>query len=126
MVFENRVRRRIFGPKREEVAGGWRRLHHQGFHNLYSSPNFIRVNKSSRMRWTGHVMRMGNVRNAYEVLVGKVEGKRSLGIPRSSSEDNVRKSFKKIGWEGVYLMRPSQDMDQWPALVNTVMNLRVP
>jgi hypothetical protein len=72
-VFENRVLRRIFGPKRDEVTGGWRKLHHEELNNLYSSPSIIRVMKSRRMRWAGHVARMGEKRTAYNVLMGKSE-----------------------------------------------------
>jgi hypothetical protein len=80
-LFENRVQRRIFGPKRDEVTGNWRKLHNEEFHNLYSSPNIIRMIKSRRMRWAGHVARMGETRKAYWTLVGKPEGKRPLGRP---------------------------------------------
>jgi hypothetical protein len=76
-VFENRTLRRIFGPKRDEVTGGWRKLHNEELHNLYSSPSIIRMLKSRRMRWAGHVARMGEKRNAYRKLVGKPEGKRN-------------------------------------------------
>jgi hypothetical protein len=75
-VFENRVLRRIFGSRRDEVTGDWRKLHNEELHNLYSSPNIITVIKSRRMRWAGHVARMGAKRNAYRILVGKPEGKR--------------------------------------------------
>jgi hypothetical protein len=81
-VFENRVLRRIFGPKRDEVMGDWRKLQNGRLHNLYSSPDIIRQIKSMRMRWAGHVARMGGARNLYRVLVGKPEGKRSLERPR--------------------------------------------
>jgi hypothetical protein len=74
-MFENRVLRRIFGPKRDEVTGDWRKLHNEELHNLYSSPNIIRVIKSRRMRWAEHVVRMGPKRNAYMILVGKPEGR---------------------------------------------------
>jgi hypothetical protein len=80
-VFENRVRRRIFGPKRDEVTG-WRKLHNEELHNSYSSPSIIRMMKSRRIKWAGHVARMGEKRNAYRILVGKLEGKRPLGRPR--------------------------------------------
>jgi hypothetical protein len=79
-VFENRVLR-IFGPKRDEETGDWRKLHNEELHNLYSSPSIIRVIKSRRMRWAGNVTRMGEKRNAYGILVGKPEGKRPLGRP---------------------------------------------
>jgi hypothetical protein len=81
-VFENRVLRRIFGPKRDDVTGEWRKLHNEELHNLYSSPDIIRQIKSRRMRWAGHVARMGEERKVYKVLVGKPEGKRPLGRPR--------------------------------------------
>jgi len=81
-VFENRVLRRIFGPKRNEVTGEWRKLHNEELNDLYCSPNIIRVIKLRRMRWTGHVARMVNRRSVYRVLVGKPEGKRPLGRPR--------------------------------------------
>jgi hypothetical protein len=81
-VFENRVLRRKFGPKRDEETGGWRKLHNEELHKLYSSPSIIRIIKSRRMRWTRHVARMGEKRNAYRILVGKPEGKRPLGRPR--------------------------------------------
>jgi hypothetical protein len=81
MVFENRVLRKIFGPKREE-DGSWRKLHNDELHSLYSSPNTVRVMKSRRMRWAGHVARMGEGRGVYKVLVGRPEGKRPLGRPR--------------------------------------------
>jgi hypothetical protein len=80
-VFENRVLRRICGPKRDEVIGGWRKLHNEELNNLYCSPSIIRIIKSRRMRWAGHVARMGEKRNAYRILVGKPEGKRPLGRP---------------------------------------------
>jgi hypothetical protein len=79
---ENRVLRRIFGPKGDEVTGGWRKLHNEELYNLYSSPTIIRTIKSRRMSWAGHVARMGEKRNEYWVLVGKPEGKRPLGRPR--------------------------------------------
>jgi hypothetical protein len=81
-VFENRVLRRIFGPKRKEVTGEWRRLHNEELNDLYSSPNIIRVIKSRKIRWTGHVAHMGERRGAYRILVGRPEGRRPLGRPR--------------------------------------------
>jgi hypothetical protein len=81
-VFENRVLRRIFGPKRDEVTGGWRKLHNEERHYLYFSPSIIRIIKSRRMRWAGHVARMGEKGNMYRLLVVKPEGKRPLGRPR--------------------------------------------
>jgi hypothetical protein len=81
-VFENRVLRRVFGPKRDEMTGEWRKLHNEGLNGLYSLPNIVRVVKSRRMRWVGHVARMGDERGVHRVLVGKAEGKRPLGRPR--------------------------------------------
>jgi hypothetical protein len=88
-VFENGVLRRIFGPKRDEVTGGWRKLHNEELHNSYSSPSIIRMIKSRRMRWSGHVAHTGENRNAYRILVGKPEGKRSLGRPKRRWEHNI-------------------------------------
>jgi hypothetical protein len=89
-VFENRVLRRIFGPKRDEVTGEWRKMHNEELHNLYSSPDITRQVKSRRMRWVGHVARMGEERKLYKVLVGKPEGKRPLERPRCRREDGIR------------------------------------
>jgi hypothetical protein len=80
-IFENKVLRTIFGPKRDGVTGGWRKLHNEELHNLYSSPRVIRIIKLRRMRWAGHVARMGDKGNAYKLLVGKPKGKRPLGRP---------------------------------------------
>jgi hypothetical protein len=107
-VFENRALRRIFGPKREEVVGGWRRLHSEELHNLYASPNIIRVIRLRRMRLEGQVERMGAVRNAYNILVGKPEGKRPLERPRLRWEDNLRTDLREIKWEGVDWMQLAQ------------------
>jgi hypothetical protein len=125
-VFENRVLRRIFGPKRDDVTGDWRKLHNEEIHNSYSSPNIIRMIKSRRMRWAGNVARMGETRNAYRILVGKPEGKRPLGRPRCRWVDNIKMDLEEIGWNGMDWIELAQDRDQWRALVNTVMNLRVP
>jgi len=89
-VFENRVMRRIFGPKRDEGTGEWRNLRNEELNDLYSSPNIVRVLKSRRMRWAGHVARMGERRGVYRVLVGKPEGKIPLGKPRRRWEDNIK------------------------------------
>jgi hypothetical protein len=95
-VFENSVLRKIFGPKREE-AGSWRKLHNDELYDLYSLPNIIRVIKSRRMRWAGHVARMGEGRGVYRVLVGKLEGKRPLGRPMRRLEDNIKMNLGEIG-----------------------------
>jgi hypothetical protein len=96
-VFENRVLRRIFGPRRDEVTGEWRRLHNEELIDLYSSPNIVRVIKSRRMRWAGHVARIGERRGAYRVLVGKPEGRRPLGRPRRRWEDNIKTDLREVG-----------------------------
>jgi hypothetical protein len=97
-VFENRVLRREFGPKSEEAAGGWRRQHNEKLCNLYASPNIIRVIESMRMRWTGLVARIGEMRNEYNILLGKPEGKKPLGRPRHRGKDNIKLDIRKIGW----------------------------
>jgi hypothetical protein len=104
----------------------WRKLHNEELHRLYSSPSIIRMIKSRRMRWSGHVARMGEKRNAYRILVGKPEGKRSLGRSRRRWVDNINMDLREIGWDGVDWIVLAQDRDQWRALVNTVMNTRVP
>jgi hypothetical protein len=96
-VFQNRVLGGIFGPKRDEVTGEWRKLHNEELHNLYSSPDIIKQVKSRRMRWAGHVARMGEERRVYKVLVGKPEGKRPLGRPRRRWEDGIRMDLREIG-----------------------------
>jgi hypothetical protein len=94
----NRVLRRIFGPKRDEVTGEWRKLHSGELRTLYSSPDIIRHIKSRRMRWAGHVARMGEGRNMYRVLVGKPEGKTPIGRPRRRWEDGIKMYLWEIGW----------------------------
>jgi hypothetical protein len=120
-VFENRVLKRIFGPKREE-DGSWRKLHNDELHSLYSSPNIVRVIKSRRMRWAGHV----EGRGVYRVLVWKPEGKRPLGRSRCIWEDNIKMDLMEISIDGANWIRLAQDRVLWRAFVNTVMNLRVP
>jgi hypothetical protein len=124
-VFENRVLRKIFGPKREE-DGLWRKLHNDELHSLYSSPNIVRMIKSRRTRWAGHVARMEEGRGVYRVLVGRPEGKRPLRRPRSRQEDNIKMDLREIGIDGANWIRLAQDRGRWRAFVNTVMNLRVP
>jgi hypothetical protein len=125
-VFENKVLRRIFGPKRDKVTGGWRKLNNEELHDLYSSPSIIRIINSMRMRWEWHVARMGEMRNVYRLLVGKPEGKRPLGRPRCRWVDNIKINLLEIGWGGVDWTGLAQDRDKWRALENAVMNLRVP
>jgi hypothetical protein len=97
-VFENRVLRKIFGPKRDEVTGEWRKLHNEELRDLYSSPSIIRIIKLRRMRWAGNVARMEEKRNACRLLVGKPEGKRPLGRPRCRWVDNIRMDLGEVGW----------------------------
>jgi hypothetical protein len=101
-------------------------LHNEELHNLYSSPSIIRMIKSRRMRWAGHVARMGEKRNAYRVLVGNPEGKRPLERPRRRWVDNIKMDLREIGWDDGDWIDLAQDRDQWRALMNAVMNLRVP
>jgi hypothetical protein len=124
-VFENRVLRRIFGPN-SEVDGSWRKLHNDELHSLCSSPNIVRVIKSRRIRWAGHVTRMGEGRVVYRVFVGKPEGKRPLGRPRRMWKDNIKLDLREIGIDGANWIRLAQDRVQWRAFVNTVINLQVP
>jgi hypothetical protein len=100
-VFENIVLRRIFGPRRDEVMGDWRKLQNEELHNLYSLPSIIRMIKSRRMRWAGDVARMGETRNVYRILVGKPEGKRPLGRSRRRWVDNIKIDLKEIGCDGM-------------------------
>jgi hypothetical protein len=124
-MFKNRALKRIFGPKRDEVTGEWIKLHNEELHILYSSPNIIRKIKSRRMRWAGHVARMGEERKVYRVLMGKPEGKRPLGRLRRRWKNGIRMDLREIGWGSVEWIQLARDMDRWRALVNTVMNLRV-
>jgi hypothetical protein len=124
-VSENRVLRRIFGTKRDEVTGEWRKLHNGELCNLYSSPDIIRQLKSRRMRWAGNVARIGEGRNLYRVLVGKYEGKMPLVRPRRRWEDRIKMDLRDIGWECVEWIHLAQDRDRWRALVNAVTKPRV-
>jgi hypothetical protein len=96
-VFENRVLKRIFGPKRDEVTREWRKLHNERLNGLYSSPNIIRVIKSRRMRWAGHIARMKERRVGYRVLVGKPEGKKPLRRPRRKWEVDIKMNLMEVG-----------------------------
>jgi hypothetical protein len=126
MVFENRVLRRIFGPKRDGVTGGWRKLHNEELHNLYSSQSIIRIIKSRRMIWVGHVVRMGAKRTVYRLLARKPEGKRPLGRPRRRWIDNIKMDLLVIGLGVVNWIGQAQDRYRWRDLANSVMNLRFP
>jgi hypothetical protein len=109
-----------------EEDRSWRKLYNDELHDLYSSPNIVRVIKSRRMRWAGHVARMVERRGAYRVLVGRPESKRPLGRPRCRWEDNIKMDLGETGIDGANWIRLAQDRVQWRAFENTVMNLRVP
>ena len=125
-MFENMVLRRILGPRRDEVTEEWRRLHNEELNDLYSSPNIVRVIKSRRMRWVGHVGRMGEDRGVYRVLVGKPEGRRPLGRPRLRWVDNIRMDLQEVGCGYMDWIGLAHDRGRWRTLVSAVMNLRVP
>ena len=113
-------------PQRDMVTGEWRKLHHEELNDLYCSPNIVRVIKSRTMRWAKHATRMGERRGVYRVLVGKPEGKKPLGRPRRRWEDNIKMDLQEVGCGGIDWIELFQVRDRWRALVNAVMNLRVP
>jgi hypothetical protein len=117
--------RRIFGSKREE-DGSWRKLHNDELHDLYSSPNIVRVVKLRRLRLAGYMARIGEGRGVYRVLIGNSEGKRLLGRPKCRWEDNIKLDLREIGIDGANWIRLAQDRVQWGAFVNIIINLRVP
>jgi cell division protein FtsL len=123
--FENRMLRRIFGPKRDEVTGEWRELHYEEFNDLYWSSNIVQMIKS-RTRLAEHVDSKGERRNLYRVLVRKPDGKRPLGRPRRKWEDNIKMDLHEVWCVGMDWIDLAQDRDSWRALVNEVMNHRVP
>jgi hypothetical protein len=125
-VLENSVLRRIFVLKRDEMTGGWRKLRNEELRDLYASPSIIRIIKSRGVRWAGHVARMGEKRPAYRLLVGRPEGKRPVGRPRRRLVDNTKMVLVKKGWSGVDWIGIAQDKNKWRAVVNAIMNLRVP
>jgi hypothetical protein len=122
-VFESRVLRRIFGPRRDEVTGEWRKLRIEEFNDPYSSPTIIRVIKSRRMSWGG-CRTYG--RGAYRVLVGKPEGKRPLGRPRRRWEENIKMDLQEVFWGSMDWIDVAQDRDMWRAFMNARMYFRVP
>jgi hypothetical protein len=121
-----RVLRGVFGLKRDEVTGEWKKIHNEELNDLYSLPNIVRVVKSRRMRWAGHVARMGEGRVVHRFLVGKSEGRRPLGRLRRRWEDNIKMDLQQVGWGCWDWMERAQGRDRWRALVSTVMNFRVP
>jgi hypothetical protein len=122
-VFENRMLRRIFGPKRDEVTGGWRKLHNEELLNLYSSPSIIRMIKSRRMRCVRNVACTMKKINTYTFFLGKSERKRPLGISRRTKLDNnIKMDIRDIVFEGMNWIHLAQDKAQWRAIVNMAMN----
>ena len=124
-ALENKVLRKIFGAKKDEITGEWRKLYNTELHALYSSPNIISDLKS-RLRWTEHVARMDQSRNEYRVSVGKPEGKRPLGRPRRRWEHNIKMDLREVDCDPGEWIDLAEDRDQWRAYVRAVMNLRVP
>jgi hypothetical protein len=112
--------------KRDGVTGGWRKLHNKELHNLYCSPSIIRIIKSRRMKWAGHVARMGEKRNVYRILIGEPQGKRQLRRPRHRWIDNIKMDLLEKGLGVVDWIGLAQDRYSWRALLNAVTNLRVP
>jgi hypothetical protein len=125
-VFENRVLRRISGPKRDEVTGEWIKLHNEELRELYSSPSLVTLFRSKRMSWACHLSRMGEKRNAYRLLVKMAVGKRQLSRQSRRWMDNIRTDLREVGWGDVDWIALAQDRNNWRALVNSVLNLRVP
>jgi hypothetical protein len=119
------VLRRVFGPKRDEVTGEWRKLHYEELNDLYSLPSIVQVVKSRGMRWVGHVVRMGEERGVHRVLMGKPNGKRPLERPRCRWEDNIKMDVDVRGGRGDW-MELVRVRYSWRALVSTVKNLQVP
>ncbi|KAJ4428255.1 hypothetical protein ANN_24272 [Periplaneta americana] len=124
-VFENKILRKIFEAKRDEVTGEWRKLYNAELHALYSSPDIIRNIKSRHLRWAGHVARMDESRNAHRVIVGRPEGKRPLGRPRRLWEDSIKMDLREMGCDDRDWINLVQDRNRWRAYVRAAMNLRV-
>ena len=126
MVYENMVLRRIFGRRRDEVTGEWRRLHNEELNGLYFSPNIVRLIKSRRMRWAGHVARLDDERGVYRVLLGNRRERDPLGRPRHRWVDNIRMDLQEVGCWYMDWIGLAQDRDRWRTLVSAVINLRAP
>jgi hypothetical protein len=118
------VLRKIFGPITDKVTQGWRKLHTEELHNMYSSPSIIRMIKSRRIRWAGHVAPKGDKRNAYRILVRRPEGKMPLGRPKHRWMNNIKMYLKETGRSGMDWNDLAHDRDQWRALVYMAMNFR--
>jgi hypothetical protein len=125
-VNKNSLLWRVFGPKREEVTGEWRKIHNKELNDLYSLPNIVRVVKSRRMRWARHVARMGEERVVHRILVWKPEGKRPLGRPRRRWEDNMKMDVEELGGVRGDWIKLAHDRDGWREHVSTVREFRVP
>jgi len=125
-VFEKGVLRRIFGSKKDEVTGEWRKLHNEELNDMYCSSNIFRVIKWRRIRWAGHIEHMGQIKGVYRILVGRSEGKSTLGRPRRIWENNIKMDLQEVGCGGMDWIELAQDRGRWRALVNAVMNRRIP
>jgi len=120
------VLRRIFGPKRDEVTGEWRKLHTEELNYLYSSSIFVWVINSRRMRWARHVARMEERRSVYRIFVGKPEGRRPLGRPKRGWENNIKMDLQEVGCGGIEWIELAQFRDRWRTIVSALMNFLVP
>ena len=125
-VFEKGVLRRIFGSKKDEVTGEWRKLHNEELNDMYCSSNIFRVIKWRRIRWAGHIEHMGQIKGVYRILVGRSEGKSTLGRPRRIWENNIKMDLQEVGCGGMDWIELAQDRGRWRALLNAVMNRRIP